>query len=182
MVKISACNAGDIDRGLIPGLEEPLEKGMATHSSILAGESHGQRSLSGYSPRGRKELDTTKQPTLWHTFQCPRTGHGGVRHQNQSDLAHSRFKMLCEVQMCSKLIRLYVYMSPFFLRFFAIGVITEYCTQFPGWFRFFIFHISMRAFNFCFSLSDVFTYHSALKVHPCCHERQYGCLFVCVWI
>ena len=30
----SACNAGDLD--LIPGSEDPLEKGMATHSSILA--------------------------------------------------------------------------------------------------------------------------------------------------
>ena len=29
-----ACNAGDL--GLIPGLEDPLEKEMATHSSILA--------------------------------------------------------------------------------------------------------------------------------------------------
>ena len=32
------------------GLEDPLEKGMATHFSILAGEFHGQRSLAGYSP------------------------------------------------------------------------------------------------------------------------------------
>ena len=30
---------------------------MATHSSILVGESHGQNSLAGYSPQGRKELD-----------------------------------------------------------------------------------------------------------------------------
>ena len=30
------CSAGDI--GLIPGLEDPLEKEMATHSSILARE------------------------------------------------------------------------------------------------------------------------------------------------
>ena len=36
------------------GQEEPLEKGMATHSSILAGKSHGQRSLVGYSPVGCK--------------------------------------------------------------------------------------------------------------------------------
>ena len=29
--------AGNVrDAGLIPGLEDPLEKGMATHSSILA--------------------------------------------------------------------------------------------------------------------------------------------------
>ena len=32
--KESACNAGDL--GLIPGLGRSLEKGMATHSSILA--------------------------------------------------------------------------------------------------------------------------------------------------
>ena len=32
------------------GQEDPLEKGMATRSSILPGESHGQRSLGGYSP------------------------------------------------------------------------------------------------------------------------------------
>ena len=32
--EISVCNEGDL--GLILGLEDPLEKGMATHSSILA--------------------------------------------------------------------------------------------------------------------------------------------------
>ena len=30
--------------------EDPLEEEMATQSSILAGKSHGQRSLAGYSP------------------------------------------------------------------------------------------------------------------------------------
>ena len=29
-----ACNEGDL--GSIPGLEDPLEKGKATHSSVLA--------------------------------------------------------------------------------------------------------------------------------------------------
>ena len=32
------------------GWEDPLEKELAPHSSVLAGESHGQRSLVGYSP------------------------------------------------------------------------------------------------------------------------------------
>ena len=37
MVKNLPANAGDIrDAGLIPELGRPLEKGMATHSSILA--------------------------------------------------------------------------------------------------------------------------------------------------
>ena len=34
------------------GQEDPLEKGMATHSSMLAGEFHEQRILAGYSPYG----------------------------------------------------------------------------------------------------------------------------------
>ena len=42
------------------GWEDPLEKEMATHSTILAGESHGQRSLAGYSVEGHKESDTTE--------------------------------------------------------------------------------------------------------------------------
>ena len=37
-----------------------LEKEMATNSSTLAGKSHGQRSLVGYRPQSRKELDTTE--------------------------------------------------------------------------------------------------------------------------
>ena len=36
------------------GQEDPLGKEMAIHSSILAGERYGQRSLAGYSPWGRK--------------------------------------------------------------------------------------------------------------------------------
>ena len=53
-----ACNAGDM--GLILGREDPLEKGMATLSSILAWKFHGQRRLVDYSPWGHKESDTTE--------------------------------------------------------------------------------------------------------------------------
>ena len=35
---------------------------------FLPGESHGQRSLAGYSPQGCKELDTTEK--LIHTHRC----------------------------------------------------------------------------------------------------------------
>ena len=45
------------------GREEPLEKGMATHSSIQCScleNPHGQRSPSGYSPWGGKESDRTE--------------------------------------------------------------------------------------------------------------------------
>ena len=42
------------------GQEDPFEKEMATHTSILAWRIHGQRSLVGYSPSGHKELDVTE--------------------------------------------------------------------------------------------------------------------------
>ena len=42
------------------GREDPLEKGMATHSSILAWEIYGQRSLAGCSPGGSEESDMTE--------------------------------------------------------------------------------------------------------------------------
>ena len=42
------------------GQEDPLEKEMAPHSTILVLKSHGQRSLVGYSPWGHRELDTTE--------------------------------------------------------------------------------------------------------------------------
>ena len=49
------------------GQEDPLEKGMATHSLVfMPGESHGQRSLVGYSPWVLKESDTTEQQ--FHPF------------------------------------------------------------------------------------------------------------------
>ena len=61
MVKNLPANAGDTrDLGSIPGSGRSLEEGMATHSSILAGESDGQRSLASYSAQGRKESDTTE--------------------------------------------------------------------------------------------------------------------------
>ena len=50
------CSAGD--PGSIPGLERYPEE--ATHSNILVGEFHGQRSLMGYSPWGHKELYKTE--------------------------------------------------------------------------------------------------------------------------
>ena len=51
MVKNHPANTGNNElwvRSL--GWEDPLEEGVATHSSILDGESYGQRSLVGCSP------------------------------------------------------------------------------------------------------------------------------------
>ena len=53
------------------GQKDPLEKGMATHSSILAGKSHGQRRLTGYSPWGHKELDMIERLIHTHKMLSP---------------------------------------------------------------------------------------------------------------
>ena len=45
------------EMGSIPGSEVPTPV-------FLLGESHGQRSLAGYSPGGYKELDMIEQLTL----------------------------------------------------------------------------------------------------------------------
>ena len=49
---------------------------MASHSSI-PGESHGQRSLAGYSPWDSKQLDMTEQLTHKHTHT------GGIEFPDQ---------------------------------------------------------------------------------------------------
>ena len=51
--KESTCSTGDW--GSIPGSEDPLEKGMATHSSVLA-----WRIPWTNSPWGHKELNMTE--------------------------------------------------------------------------------------------------------------------------
>ena len=52
MVKNPPANTGNTV--LIEGGEDPLEKEMATHSSILAWRIHGQRSLAAFSLWGHK--------------------------------------------------------------------------------------------------------------------------------
>ena len=56
-------DAGDIRdaRDAGPGVSEvPWRRKWQPTPIFLPGESHGQRSLAGYSPRGRRELDTTE--------------------------------------------------------------------------------------------------------------------------
>ena len=57
MVKNPPANAGEAGSTL--GKEDPLEVGQPT-PVFLCGESHGQRSLAGYSPQGRRESDMTE--------------------------------------------------------------------------------------------------------------------------
>ena len=72
VVKNPPANAGDIDVGLIPGLRHkrhrfnlwvgkiPWRRAWQLTPVFLPRESHGQRSLVGYSPWGRKESDMTE--------------------------------------------------------------------------------------------------------------------------
>ena len=46
------------------GQESPWRRKWEPTSVFLPGESHGQRSLVGYSPWGREELDMTERLTL----------------------------------------------------------------------------------------------------------------------
>ena len=55
--KESACNAGDL--GSIPGWEDPLERGMATHSSVLPWE-----------------IPWTGEPGELQSLGSQRVGHG----------------------------------------------------------------------------------------------------------
>ena len=49
---------GTVVKNLPANADSPLEKDMATLSSILPGKFHRQRSLVGYSAWGDKELTT----------------------------------------------------------------------------------------------------------------------------
>ena len=60
------------DVGLVPGSGRSSGGGHGNPPVFLPGESYGQRSLEGYSPRDRKELDTpeaTQHPSTCNTRQ-----------------------------------------------------------------------------------------------------------------
>ena len=60
--KESDCNVRDL--GLIPGLGRSLGEGNGNPLQYSCLENpHGQRSLAGYNPRGRKELEMTERLT-----------------------------------------------------------------------------------------------------------------------
>ena len=77
-----------------PGWEDPLEKGMTTHSSILAWR------IPWTSPWGRKESDTTEQLSLSLSF-CSSTRFFTVGIQtslleNEDTLFHRQRKTLLD--------------------------------------------------------------------------------------
>ena len=62
LAEISCCTH---DKNMVKAPIIRLAKWQYT-PELLPGKSHGQRSLVGYSPRGRKELNTTER--LHFTF------------------------------------------------------------------------------------------------------------------
>ena len=78
VVRSLPASAGDINRREFdPWFRKiPWRRKWQPTPIVLPGESHGQKSLVGYSPWGLKEWDTTEatgmhaqtHDTLWHTF------------------------------------------------------------------------------------------------------------------
>ena len=66
-------------RSLVP--EGLREEGTLTHSHIFDGGSHGQRSLVGYSPCGRTELDTFYKLLWWQHLSNEKDRHTRLRSQ-----------------------------------------------------------------------------------------------------
>ena len=78
MVKNSLADARDTgDVGSMPGSGRfPWRRKWQPTPAFLPEESHGQRSLVGYSPWGLKGSDTTE--AAWHARVPPKARHGSV--------------------------------------------------------------------------------------------------------
>ena len=72
MVKNPPANAGDSgDESLIPGLERSWRRKRQLTPVFLPGKSHGQRSLTDYSPEDHKSIGqdlVTKQQLCYHSY------------------------------------------------------------------------------------------------------------------
>ena len=91
VAKNPPANAGDTrETGSIPGLRRiPWRREWQPTPVFLPGESHGQRSLEGYSPWGLKELDTTKHTEPVASFIHP-SAHPSIHQCILSNLLHVR--------------------------------------------------------------------------------------------
>ena len=92
-VKNLPANAEDMN--LVLDWEDPLRRKEQPTPVFLPGESHGQRSLAGYSPRGHKEPDMTKHYTQHSTAsilarKTPRTEEpGGCQCVRSQGVGHN---------------------------------------------------------------------------------------------
>ena len=67
------------------GKEDPLEKEI--HSSILTWETHGQKSLAGYSPWGPKRVEHDLTTEQFNSFQ-----NMPLQHKNDFELKAAEIK------------------------------------------------------------------------------------------
>ena len=63
-----------------PDWEDPWRRKWQPTPVLLPGKFYGQRSLVGYSPRGRKESDTTEQLHFHFSLSC--IGKGNATHSS----------------------------------------------------------------------------------------------------
>ena len=68
---------------------------MTTYSFILAGESHGQRSLVDYSPEGHKESDTTECTHMTLNYRAEQPAKtSGEAFGSQSSISDTSLRYL----------------------------------------------------------------------------------------
>ena len=71
--------------GLIPSVEKISWRKKCLPTPVyLPGKSHGQRSLAGYSPRGRKELNTAERLITQQANNLRREENGLRRVRNNA--------------------------------------------------------------------------------------------------
>ena len=66
---------------------------------FLPGEFHGQRSLVGYSPWGRKESDTTERLTRTHTHTHTHTHIYASKDNTKDKMTYRMVKNICKSDM-----------------------------------------------------------------------------------
>ena len=76
---------------------------------FLPGESHGQRSLVGYSPWGHKDLDTTERKTIQHNCSPP------LGQDFLNSLNYEVFSLVCRNGYCEHLLLFLLTHQMFFL-------------------------------------------------------------------
>ena len=62
---------------------------MATPSGFSPGKAHGQRSLAGYSPRGRKASDTTEVTQCERVMRFVSNAQNGVMNPPHASVVWS---------------------------------------------------------------------------------------------
>ena len=98
MVKNLPANAGDLNRHEFdPWVRKtPWRRPWQPTPVFLPGESHGQRGLAGYSPKGHKESDTTEAPEHARTHSIL-----GREETNSAKFSKEIICIICHLSLSS---------------------------------------------------------------------------------